>query len=148
MGVRRVTQSVNNQNVQALQEGEGGGGKTAAVGEIGKIADTKTGGRMTAMHERYRDDFQSEQVEGTFDGVRFEQLVVTVGRVTGKDVRELFINLGECALRCEAGDNGFVQEVKAAEIVDAMDMIRMGMGKENGIDFRDTFPDCLVSQVS
>lgn len=38
-------------------------------------------------------------------------------------------------------------EMKAAQIVDAVDMVGMGVGEQDSIYVRDIFPDNLLSQI-
>jgi hypothetical protein len=77
----------------------------------------------------------------------FQELMVAVERPFVEDVGKLAVYFGEGLSVCITGDDLLFEEVKSPEIVDPMNVVGMGMGKEDGVDPRDTLPYCLGTEV-
>src|SRR6185369_10038316 len=95
MRMGSVSECIYDQDIESLQEIHRIIGNTAAVGKIGKVSETKAGRLHAAVHQGNRGDSGSEQLEGAINGMRFEELVVAVGRVSAEDVGKLAVYFGQ-----------------------------------------------------
>jgi hypothetical protein len=81
------------------------------------------------------------------DFVRLQQRSVTIKFHPFENIRKIMSNQIKGLFAGVTGNNFFMNEMKAAQIVDAVDMVGMGMGKEHGIDAGNFVPDCLFPEI-
>src|SRR5207245_2546238 len=63
-GMRRVTQRIQKQNVQAVQLRERFGRNLAVIGQVGRISETKPEDWRFPVKQPHRHHLQPEQLEG------------------------------------------------------------------------------------
>ena len=77
----------------------------------------------------------------------FQKLRIARFLIPGEDIGELPGKHIHCPLFGKTGDDPLVDEVKPPQVVYAVDMVGMGVGKENAVDMGNFLPDRLLSQV-
>ena len=87
-----------------------------------------------AVHGWDRNNFYSEKREGTVDCVQVHAGKRAVGRRAVKDVGKRSLKCLQGCFRCVDGNGGFLFQIVGANIVEAENMIRMGVGVENCVE--------------
>ncbi len=146
-GMGGIAERVDNQSMDSLEERERGVRDGAAVGEICQVVYPVAGGADGSMKERHRSDSAAEEVEGEVDDPRIQERRVAGAfqplENIGKGPAELMDGLG-CSV---AGDKPFVDIVKAAEVIYAVDVVGMGMSEEDRVDGAYPFAEHLPAEI-
>lgn len=149
-GVRCVAQSVDEQQVQIFEQAIGLVGDAVRVREPSGVADAVilghgTGGAVTAGDGLDRN---AHTVELVFDnmGIQLRDKCFVSGCGI-KNVRKFFDNVRNRGAVAVNRENGLLVSVVDAQLVDAMDVIGMGVGIEHGVDVKNPMGECLLSQI-
>lgn len=67
--------------------------------------------------------------------------------MTCENIREFAVDIQKSLFRGVTGNDIFVDKVKASQVINPVDMVCMGMGKENGINVRNALPYCLGTEI-
>ena len=144
-------QAVDDHGVEALEERVGAFGDGAAVGQVGDIADAVAHGVAMAVDERNGLDVEGTDADEVL-AVEFPQLdawdepavfeVVVVEDVVEVVADEIGVVLAGVERECLAAEAG-----EAAEIIDAMEVIGVGVGEKDGIDAHDVLADDLFAEI-
>ncbi len=143
-----VAEGVEEEDVEIVEHGEGGLGNLAVIGEVGEAADAVAVDVLAAVEERDGLDVESEEFEGA--------AVVVVGFDFGdvggagdgiehirKDAAEGVEGVGGSV----DGDAGALEDVEGADVVEAEDVIGVGVGEEDGVDAADVVAEDLGAEV-
>jgi hypothetical protein len=149
--MRGVPEGAENERIQPLQTLHAFGWNSTDIGAVGDISNPETEDRETrAMLKADRDDGRSKGLEGVFtDEYRLES------RSTSRMRR---FNVGESVIESSVdslANAGFtVQRYsmpqpkrEQAEIVQAMNVVRMFMGEDDCINMPDPFANQLMAEV-
>jgi hypothetical protein len=99
------------------------------------------------MQQWYWNDSLPEQLKGSANLVCSQERWVTGTVMFVKNITETTL---QCFKRCrcgKAGDNLFVEKMKPAQVINAVDVVSVGVGKKNGINAFDVMPERLFSQI-
>lgn len=99
------------------------------------------------MLQRDRDDCQAEQLERGGNFGRIKERSIAGPFVFLEDVTESLEQDIEGGAGGKTGDYLFMKEVEAAQVINAVDMIGVGMGEEYGVDPVDIVAERLAAQV-
>lgn len=99
------------------------------------------------MLKRDRNHGQVEQLEGAVHIVVLEDRCVAGAFVLPENIGKAGLEGLEGSRGGEAGDDLPVDEVKSAQIVDAVDMVGVGMGEQDRVDVGYPFAQGLTPQI-
>ena len=136
----RVAEGINYQEIQAAEQCPGRFRNGAAVSKIGRGIDTVACCITAAVDQGDWRDCFAEQLKGVADDVRFQQRGITVVLHALEDIGKVAGYNFECSFCAVARDDTLVDKMEAAQIVDAVNVVGMGMGKQHGIDVGVSFP--------
>jgi len=99
------------------------------------------------MHQLNRHHAQSEQFKGTVNADRLQERWMRILHTTFKYVAKSAQQLFQYRRAGVSGHYGTMAKMKTAQIVDTVDMVGMGMGKQHGIDLGYSLTQHLLPQI-
>ena len=97
------------------------------------------------MDQRYRNNNQPEQFDRCVDHMSGEQRRIAGTFMLVKDITETTLQYIKGLPRPKTGDNLFVEEMKSAQVINAIDVVGVGMAEKYGIDPADLLAQSLRS---
>jgi len=147
-GMGLVAESVEEENLNALEEGQRFIGDFAVIGEVGEFADAEAIDRHGAMEKGDGDYFLFVEVEG-FTGDYFGLEFGAAGFVAGvgEDVFEDAADDVEGGLAAVDGDVAGLAEVEGADVVETENVVGVAVGEEDGVELGDADAEGLITEV-
>ncbi len=150
-GVRGVAERVEDQEVEVLEERDGGWREVAHVGEVGGRAEAIAGDGFAAVSDGDALEVCAEEGDGRagFGGERIEFDAGAGGvAVDGAEgvVEDAADDFGGGLVGVE-GEVFWILERQGAEVVHAEDMVGVVVGVEDGVDAGDGFAEGLGVEV-
>ncbi len=147
-GMRFITQRVQEQHIQAAEQGQGFFRDVAVVSQVGRFAETETvAGPASVKHghglEAQSGDLDRRAVEGVGPDARPRGL----GLASMKDVGE---NAPDDSQRFLGGidrDRLGLQKVERAQIVEAQDVVGVAVSKQHRVDAREARAQGLLAEI-
>jgi hypothetical protein len=145
-GVGREAQGADDEDVQVFEQGAGGFGYAAAIRQVGHASDSVAVNVQFAVLDR--DGGDGNAVDGKIS--RFNGVQVKMGYAASdlferfEDIRKAPPDFIEALRRSVNGDGFFVTE--GAKVVDAVQVVGVGVGVENGVNGTDAFAKRLDPQ--
>lgn len=149
-GVRLGAEGVENEDVEVPEERQAGFGDGAHVGEIGGGAEAEAGDLEVAMEDGHALEGDAEDFGGLgiFEWVELNAGAMRVRGVGGEGVVEDVAKDGRGGLvGVEGQEAGLVGEAERAEVVEAEDVVGMGVGVEDGVEVMDALANGLLAEV-
>ena len=146
-GMGRPAQAVYHHGMHPLQQQQRVGRNTAAVRQIGKWPYPVATGSATAMFKGYRRNAQPEQLKGAVNHHRLHQRWMRRPFITDKNIAKTRLQPIYGRLAAITGDHRTMEKVEAAQVVNTIDMIGVGMGKQHAIDLLYAMPQHLQPQI-
>lgn len=142
-----IAQRINDEKIQASEHSHGWLGNVTDIGKVSQAADTVPGGIDMAMDEGNRHDVEAEQLKfsGNYVGVKEWSISFTfqslknIGKTGGDYSIGLFIG--------KTRDEPFMDKVEAAQIINAMDVIGMGVCEQYRVYVRNVLAKRLSTKV-
>ncbi len=131
-GMGNIAEGVEDEVVEVFKERDGGFGKTAEIGEIRGAAEAEAEHVHVAVEERHGNDGNAEKLEGALDFVEDDAGEGAEGGLGVKDVGEGAADDAEGFLGAVNGHGGALADVEGANVVEALDVIGVAVGEQNG----------------
>src|SRR5207302_4126934 len=125
-----VAQRVQDQYVQAFDQGNRAVGNGAEVRDVGRLAEAKPEHGQVPVQHRKRNQALAPQVKGAVDDVRVELGDAAVGIGLVEDVRE---DAADVVHRPAAGvdrDRLALAKIEDANVIEPEHVVRVGVGEQ------------------
>ena len=132
--MRDVAQRVEDEMVEAFEQRLGAFRDCAEIRQVGGVAKAEAEHLAWAVHCWDRNNFYAEERERTFDLVQFNARKRAVSRLIVEDVGERSLQYLQRCFRGVDGNGGFLFQIVGADIVEAENMIGMGVSVENCVE--------------
>ncbi len=145
--MRLVAQAIEKQDIKVLQAGERCFGDVTEIGEIGGAAEAVSEDFSFPVNHWNWLEGAAEQLENSMDRLEFEPGEASEFVVGVEDIAEHVADeLGGIGASVE---RNFTVAVIAewAKVVDAEDVVGVGMGIEDRIDLRDVLANGLLAKI-
>jgi len=146
-GMRNIAEGVEDEVIEVLEKGSGGFGEAAEIGEIRGAAEAEAEHVHFAVEERHGNNGNAEKLEGAFDFVQDDAGNGAEGGLGVEDVGEGAANHAEGFLGAVDGHGGALADVEGANIVEALDVIGVGVGEKNGFEAFQTRGEGLGAEI-
>jgi hypothetical protein len=142
------SQTVDHQNLKIPQTSLRCLRNGAAVGQVSEGTDPKSQGAAAAVMQGKRFHRQAEQLKRAADLSGVQLWPISLLGLFTENITEIFPE-GSNRLSGTVNGNRLTRdEVERSQIVDAVDMVGMGVGIENRVDTLDLLPQGLLPQIS
>jgi len=131
-GMGNIAESVEDEVVEVLEKGSGGFGKAAEIGEIRGAAEAEAEHVHFAVEQRDGNDGDAKKLEGAFDFVEDDAGEGAEGGPGVEDVGEGAADHTEGLLGAVDRHGGALANVEGANVVEALDVIGVAVGEQNG----------------
>src|SRR6516165_6420239 len=131
--MRLVAESVQNKNVQILEQRQGSLGDGAEIGHVGGIAKAEAQDGQVAVQDGYGNQPLSPEVKRAVDKLRVELGDSPIGIRLVKDV---LVDAADALHGPAVGVNGnrhVLPEVKDADIIQSEDVVGVLVGEDDGV---------------
>ena len=148
-GVRLKTKSVQDEDVQSGKDFLGAVRQAATVGNICGVVDLISQNGDIAVEDVDGCDLNPSQGKRlAVQGDHIEFGYPSAHRYFPvKDVTEVFLNGGQGQVVAVARDDGFIEKIKATQLINSVHMIGMMMRVQNPIDLCDIVLKALLAEV-
>ena len=149
-GVRVIAQGVEDQIVETKKQRAGGRGEGREVGEIGGAADAETENLLVTVDEGDGDEeggVGSQWMKGSGDGVEGN---LGDDAESGKAVKNVGKGAAQDGLRVVRGEDGhgkFLAHVKRTDVVEAENVVGVGVGEDQGVEAFEASAEGLGAEV-
>jgi len=133
-GMRNIAESVEDEVVEVLEKRSGGFGEAAEIGEIRGAAEAEAEHVHFAVEKWHGNNGNAEKLEGSFDFMKDDAGNGAEGGLGVEDVGEGAANHAEGFLGAVDGHGGALADVEGANVVEALDVIGVGVGEKNGFE--------------
>ncbi len=152
-GVGLVAKAVDDENVDAFDGGADGLGDGGAVAHVGEelaalVREEKAERGDGTVRNREWSNGDASEIERFADDVRLNMDVTGDFVLRVECVGEGALDLVECRRGTVDGEGrALLHFAEAAEVVEAHEVIGVGMGKEDGVEMVETFAQRLLPEI-
>ena len=147
-GVRLVAQGIEEEHVEAAEHGEGGFRDIAMVRQVGRAAEAKAVDHLAAVQDGHGLKLHAEEIEGgTVHDAGFQLGDVRFFPAAVEDVLEAALDGGHGFGRGEDGDLSLLPVVEGAHVVEAHQMVGVGVREEHRIQVSDARAQRLRAEI-
>ena len=147
-GMRLGAQRVEDDDVEAIEQGEARVRNAVHVSEVGGVAEAIAGDFEVSVHERHRSKGNAGDIDRAIEAEQLNPRACGVGRVGREGVGEDAFEHFGCGLIGVQGQLPVaMREAQGAEVVETEDVIGVRVGVEDGIDVADAEAQRLLAEI-
>ena len=146
-GMGNIAEGVDDEVVEVFEEGYGGFGEAAEIGEIRGAAKAEAEHVHFAVDERHGNDGNAEKLERAFDFVKDDAGNGAERRPGVKDVGKGAADDAEGFLGAVNRHRDALADVERANVVKALDVIGVAVGEKNGFEVIEAGGEGLGAKI-
>jgi hypothetical protein len=143
----KVAEGVEDEIVKVFEKGNGGFRKAAEIGEIRGAAEAEAEDIQFAVKKRHGNDGNAEKLERAFDFVEDDTRDGAQRGPGVEDVREGAADNAESFFGTIDGNSRALADIERANVVEALDVIGVAMGEQNGFKALDACGEGLRAKI-
>jgi len=145
--MRRVTQRVENEVVESAQKRLRSFRDRAEIGEVCSVSKPESEDISWTVHRRDWNDLQIKKLERAINRVQGDAGKRADGLPTVEDIGEGLLQHFQCRVRSVDRNGSFLFQIVGADIVEAENMVGVGVSVENCVESIVVRGHCLGAEV-